>query len=625
MTITINNLLKLTLDLSENNINSEEYILLNDLTYNNVLNIYFFLNTLITNQNVTIIINQYDEFNILQQTDTCILNYNNKNLNKNIILTTINTKINITYSFPLNATLIGIFEKKIKDELVINNLDTNPNDVPLKIIHSINANSIISLRVQDGTQFEVVNTNENDFDINDKKVNIANNIIKTNNPSLILDSNTVDISGFKLNINSNPNTKLIITNPTLQINTNNVDITNHTLDIDNVNLYINDSKIDIIQNNLNINEENLNIYDEKIDIIDKIININENILDISGKVININDNKVDINDNNLNITEEKLDLSNQKINISGSKININNVRNDISDEKFDISGIRVNINNPIVSTNTPTLNNTGKLDTTNFVFKNNIINNQILQFYLCGERFGGFSRLISFPLEDTTPNSIILLSSPQPFVIVSNSTLNNYSTSSGLTQVLIYAIDGNYNLVTEVVNLNGTTNVNTSGSYYCVNKMEAYTGNLQNDSYVTCKCNGANGASPVVYSALGIAQMTDVVPTTSPYHAAFNYQTLVMCPANYKMCLKSITMENISISGSNYILAAATGQFSILKFAKKQTAGPTPFIWFKFYSSYIKPYKTNIYTFNTGEIVCMTDATSTIGCFAYLHFDFIPL
>jgi hypothetical protein len=740
MTITINNFLKLTLELSENDINSEEYILVNDLTYNNVLNIYFFLNTLITNQNVTIVINQFDEFNTLQQTDTCILNYNDKNLNKNIILTTINTKINITYSFPLNATLIGIFEKKLKDELVINNLDKNPNDVPLKIVHSVNANSIIPLRVQDGTQFEVVNTNQNDFDINDRKVNITNNIIKTNNPSLILDNNTVNINDFKLNINSN--TKLIITNPTLQINnTNKIDITNQNLDIDNINLDINDSKIDIIGKILKINDQILDISGEKIDITEEKINISDEIIDISGKVININyekldisnqlidisgqilditNNKIDINrqildinnqildisgkkidisagkvnisDENIdisgeilnisneiiNISNERLDISNeiininqkrinisgetidisgqkidisgrkidvngQRIDISGGKIDINGQRVDISGRKIDISGTRLiadisgqrinisgitvnNINNK-VDINNQVLNiSSQRINVTNSIFRNIIPEKQILQFNLCGERYGASSRTLGFPIDETyAVNSLVLPSSAQTFIVVSNSTSNNYSTSSGLTQVLIYGIDSNYNLVTEVVNLNGTTNVNTSGSYYCINKIEAYTGSIINGTYVSCKCSGANGSSPITYSALGIAKLTDDQPTTSPYNAAFNYQLLVMCPANYKMCLKSATILNISSNGSDYLLTSAIGQFWVSKYANKQTAGPTPIMWIGKYSTFIRSYKTNTYTFNTGEVLCVSDATSPNGSYAYIHLDFIPL
>lgn len=170
MPTAITGFLRVDLDLTSGT--TEQYTITNDLTYTNKLYLFFFTNTTVRNQNITLTVNQYDGSNSLQDSDTYTINYNT-NLKREILLTTINTTIVITYSSFSNGTLNGIFEKKINNNSSLNTI----------------SNQILNLNLASGVNLSGV------FGINHNTVDISGQSVIISNPSLIVDSKLQDASG----------------------------------------------------------------------------------------------------------------------------------------------------------------------------------------------------------------------------------------------------------------------------------------------------------------------------------------------------------------------------------------------------------------------------------------------
>lgn len=67
------------------------------------------------------------------------------------------------------------------------------------------------------------------------------------------------------------------------------------------------------------------------------------------------------------------------------------------------------------------------------------------------------------------------LASGETLDIVSSSANDTNSSGTGVRQVVIYGVDSNWDLVTEVVNMNGTSTVTTTNSFLGVNRMTINT------------------------------------------------------------------------------------------------------------------------------------------------------
>jgi hypothetical protein len=97
MTVTIENFLKINLDLSGSGVVTQQYTTTNDLSNNNILNLYLFLNTEITKKDITITVEEFDKSNVVQHTHSYIMNYEERHLNKTVKLSTVTTLISINY------------------------------------------------------------------------------------------------------------------------------------------------------------------------------------------------------------------------------------------------------------------------------------------------------------------------------------------------------------------------------------------------------------------------------------------------------------------------------------------------------------------------------------------------
>jgi len=117
---------------------------------------------------------------------------------------------------------------------------------------------------------------------------------------------------------------------------------------------------------------------------------------------------------------------------------------------------------------------------------------------------------------------------------ISSANANDTSAGTGAQTVRITGLDANYNVITEVVALNGQTSVNTTNSYLRIN-----------DFYVV-SCGSGNTAAGIIYAGTGV--VTTGVPATvySLMPVAYNAQTqaIFTVPANYTAYITSYTFTS---------------------------------------------------------------------------------
>jgi len=132
---------------------------------------------------------------------------------------------------------------------------------------------------------------------------------------------------------------------------------------------------------------------------------------------------------------------------------------------------------------------------------------------------------------------------------ISSGNANDTSAGTGARTVRIVGLDANYNVISEVVSLNGQTAVNTTNSYLRIN-----------DFYVLT-CGSGNTAAGIIYAGTGV--VTTGVPATiySAMPVAYNAQTqaIYTVPAGYTAYVSSYTFSsnngtaNTTCSGFLYV------------------------------------------------------------------------
>ena len=132
---------------------------------------------------------------------------------------------------------------------------------------------------------------------------------------------------------------------------------------------------------------------------------------------------------------------------------------------------------------------------------------------------------------------------------ISSASASDTSAGTGAQTVRIVGLDANYNVISEIVSLNGQTSVNTVNSYLRIN-----------DFYVTT-CGSGNTAAGIIYAGTGV--VTAGVPATiySLMPAAYNAQTqaIYTVPAGYTAYVSSYTFSsnngtaNTTCSGFLYV------------------------------------------------------------------------
>jgi hypothetical protein len=122
-------------------------------------------------------------------------------------------------------------------------------------------------------------------------------------------------------------------------------------------------------------------------------------------------------------------------------------------------------------------------------------------------------------------------STAAPLVLVSDSASDNTTRS-----VIINGLDANYNILTETIALNGTSNVTTTGSFLRINSMEMF--NSTNTGNITASI------SSTVYAkiAAGVGQ---------------TQMSIYTVPAGYTFYLTYSQYDaSIGFTSSNYMIAA---------------------------------------------------------------------
>jgi hypothetical protein len=128
-------------------------------------------------------------------------------------------------------------------------------------------------------------------------------------------------------------------------------------------------------------------------------------------------------------------------------------------------------------------------------------------------------------------------STAAPLVLVSDSASDNTTRS-----VIINGLDANYNILTETIALNGTSNVTTTGSFLRINSMEMF--NSTNTGNITASI------SSTVYAkiAAGVGQ---------------TQMSIYTVPAGYTFYLTYSQYDaSIGFTSSNYMISAEWNKFN---------------------------------------------------------------
>jgi len=128
-------------------------------------------------------------------------------------------------------------------------------------------------------------------------------------------------------------------------------------------------------------------------------------------------------------------------------------------------------------------------------------------------------------------------SSAAQLVLVSSSASDNTSRS-----VFIEGLDANYNPITELIALNGTSNVTTTKSFFRINRMSMY--NSTNTGAITASISSTVYAK--INAGVGQTQMS-----------------IYTVPAGYSFYLSYVQYDaSIGFTSSNYMIAAEYNKFN---------------------------------------------------------------
>jgi hypothetical protein len=228
--------------------------------------------------------------------------------------------------------------------------------------------------------------------------------------------------------------------------------------------------------------------------------------------------------NRLSDINNKLDLLNEQT---------SNLFNKTSNINENIDTIRItdtNINTNLTTLNTNILEINAKMDTLLSIISPTQSINQ--NCYL-GSHFPSVLNTV-YNNQLLLSNFRILTDYPSVFFIVSNDN-ENISSGSYLQKVRIYGITNEYKETNEIVNLNGTTIVSTTNSYYCIYKLEPYSGTIKNNSYIRCYYSYLLNSSEYKMDSAYYGRENDKYYYNNPF---------TMVPSGKKYILKNIQVSS---------------------------------------------------------------------------------
>lgn len=160
-----------------------------------------------------------------------------------------------------------------------------------------------------------------------------------------------------------------------------------------------------------------------------------------------------------------------------------------------------------------------------------------------------------------------VLSSAETFDVVSTSTNDNNSIGTGAKTVTVYGLDSNYALASETVNMNGTTAVTTSGSYFMLYLMEVATA-------------GAAGTNSGVITADPTTTGTDRIQISAG--EARSLSAFFMVPADTSLELGNYTFGQVGSTANFYLdvrllVKPFGGVWQTHELIGAQTNGAAPF------------------------------------------------
>jgi hypothetical protein len=126
------------------------------------------------------------------------------------------------------------------------------------------------------------------------------------------------------------------------------------------------------------------------------------------------------------------------------------------------------------------------------------------------------------------------LASGETLDVVSSSTNDTNSSGTGVRQVVVTGVDSNWDLVTEVVNMNGTSTVTTTSSFLGVNRMTIFTSGTADSNVGTITVTATTSGNTM-------AEMPAGEGTTQ--------QCIFYVPQNYQFLATWLYINAIKTSG----------------------------------------------------------------------------
>lgn len=152
-------------------------------------------------------------------------------------------------------------------------------------------------------------------------------------------------------------------------------------------------------------------------------------------------------------------------------------------------------------------------------------------------KFGRVSGLVANTAEDVWDTGGIkaILTSAEVMNVVSSSTEDDETTGTGAWYIQVGGLDQDYNLVTETVTMNGTSNVATTTTFIAVNRVRSVFHGSNKANVGTITVTGASSAS---------------VMATIPAGYGITQQSHFTVPAGYTLFTTGITLSCYRTSGT---------------------------------------------------------------------------
>ena len=178
-----------------------------------------------------------------------------------------------------------------------------------------------------------------------------------------------------------------------------------------------------------------------------------------------------------------------------------------------------------------------------------------IDFYLAVAKgdFTGYSRVSKFGLNESVPTtfeSVWEESSVYPWpssagvvTVTSSSSNDTNSSGTGARTLTIEGLDASHNLLSETVNMNGTGNVVTSGSFYRVFRMSVITaGSLEtNAGKITATISGTTVATITAGNGQTLMAVYTVPAGKTAYIVNFNFSSSKDQEMHYRIRTKNGT------------------------------------------------------------------------------------